>query len=386
VPRRPSLLAALAASCLLLPLAALLPAASAAPGMLVGIYEPQALYGDPATVFPLLKSLRVQVLRLNLYWGGRLGVAKRRPFDGADPNDPAYDWDAYDRVLREAAQLGMRVVLTIYGTPAWANGGRGLNRAPSSFAELRKFAFAAATRYSGTWTDEAGNPLPQVTYWTAWNEPNNPLFLAPQYRRQGGRWIVQSARDYARICSAIYAGVHAALLPGAKVACGVTAPRGNNNPRSSRPSLAPIAFLRALKAAGLRRFDAYAHHPYYGYPGETPTTRPRAGVQPQQTAITLANIDLLLDELERLYGPTRLWITEYGYQTNPPDPFFGVSWRQQAAYLSQAFALARRHPQVDMMLWFLLKDEPSLAGWQSGLITATGKKKPAFTAFRRLPR
>jgi hypothetical protein len=38
-----------------------------------------------------------------------------------------------------------------------------------------------------------------------------------------------------------------------------------------------------------------------------------------------------------------------------------------------------------MMLWFLLKDDPSLAGWQSGLITTSGRKKPAFAAFKNLP-
>jgi hypothetical protein len=38
-----------------------------------------------------------------------------------------------------------------------------------------------------------------------------------------------------------------------------------------------------------------------------------------------------------------------------------------------------------MMLWFLLKDEPTLFGWQSGLITYGGVKKPAFLAFQHLP-
>jgi hypothetical protein len=37
-----------------------------------------------------------------------------------------------------------------------------------------------------------------------------------------------------------------------------------------------------------------------------------------------------------------------------------------------------------MMLWFLLRDDPNLNGWQSGLMTINGKKKPAFNAFRRL--
>jgi hypothetical protein len=38
-----------------------------------------------------------------------------------------------------------------------------------------------------------------------------------------------------------------------------------------------------------------------------------------------------------------------------------------------------------MFLWFLLRDERRGAeGWQSGLLTASGKKKPAFAAFQRL--
>ena len=80
----------------------------------------------------------------------------------------------------------------------------------------------------------------------------------------------------------------------------------------------------------------------------------------------------------------RVWITEYGYQTNPPDPLFGVSWRKQALFLTEGFVIARTHPRIDMMLWFLLQDEPDVAGWQSGLFTADGKKKPAFGAFQSL--
>ena len=41
-------------------------------------------------------------------------------------------------------------------------------------------------------------------------------------------------------------------------------------------------------------------------------------------------------EVTRLYGNKRIWITEYGYQTNPPDRLFGVCWRNQARYLTQA--------------------------------------------------
>src|SRR5205823_3431021 len=102
-------------------------------------------------------------------------------------------------------------------------------------------------------------------------------------------------------------------------------------------------------------------------------------------AITLANISSLLSTLSRLYGPKHLWITEYGYQTNPPDKQFGVSWAKQASYLTQAFAIARANPRIDMMLWFMLQDEPVLSGWQSGLMTTDHTHKPAFGAFESLP-
>jgi hypothetical protein len=360
------------------------PSASAARGMLTGIYdEPHTLYGNPDQVFPILRQLRTQVLRVNLYWGGRFGAAKRRPFDATDPADAAYDWSLYDRLVNYASQYRVRVLFSIYGTPRWENPA-GVNRAPRVAKDLQDFAFAAAIRYSGTYPGADGRILPAVKLWLAWNEPNNPVFLSPQYRRVGGRWVVQSARDYAAICNAVYSGIHAAPVAGARVACGATAPRGNNSPRSSRPSVSPLAFLRAAKAAGMRRFDAYAHHPYYGGPSETPTTPPRGGRK--ATAVTLGNIRALIAELTRLYGRRPLWLTEYGYQTNPPDRQFGVSLARQAQYLRQAFAIARRNPRITMMLWFMLQDEPILNGWQSGFMTAQGKKKPSYDAFRRLPR
>ena len=82
--------------------------------------------------------------------------------------------------------------------------------------------------------------------------------------------------------------------------------------------------------------------------------------------MTLGNIGDLIKALTQLYGNKRLWITEYGYQTNPPDTLVGVSWAKQAAYLNQAFAIARKNPRIDMMLWFLLKDDPNVGGWQRG--------------------
>jgi hypothetical protein len=90
--------------------------------------------------------------------------------------------------------------------------------------------------------------------------------------------------------------------------------------------------------------------------------------------------------LTRYYGKKHLWITEYGYQTSPQDKRFGVPYKTQAKWLTQSYAIARKNPRIDMMLWFLVRDEPKVGNWQSGLATYTGKRKPAWKAFVKVPR
>ena len=198
--------------------------------------------------------------------------------------------------------------------------------------------------------------------------------LPPSFNARGPTYTRTVARAYARICNAIVNGVHAGQpAAGEKVACGVTAPRAG---------IPPIAFLRAIKAAGAR-FDVYAHHPYPPNQSLPPGGRPRT-----TTWIALGNIDVLQRELRRLYGSRkRLWLTEYGYQTNPPDRY-GISPRLQSRYMKQAYAIAKRNPKVDLLIWFLLRDEREISRWQTGLMFDesynAGARKPSFGRFRCL--
>jgi hypothetical protein len=367
--------------------------------LLVGINdEAFTLYGDPNIAFAQLKSLKTQVIRVNLYWGGnKWGVAKSRPDDPNSPGDPAYDWAIYDRLVRYATQYNIKVVFSILFTPAWANGGKGKNHAPTNFKDLENFAYAAAERYSGLWTppewqQDPSNPttklpLPKVNMWTAWNEPNNPIWLAPQYKRVGKTWRVESAFQYAKICNAIYNGVHSQFLgplPDEHVACGVTGPKGNDAPATRRASVDPLTFLSQAHRFGMKKFDVYAHHPYADIGlKESPTYVPKGKFKRR---VQLGNLNLLMKLLTRYYGKKHLWITEYGYQTSPQDKRFGVPYKTQAKWLTQSYAIARKNPRIDMMLWFLVRDEPKVGNWQSGLATYTGKRKPAWKAFVKVPR
>ena len=62
---------------------------------------------------------------------------------------------------------------------------------------------------------------------------------------------------------------------------------------------------------------------------------------------------------------------------------------QQAAYLTKAFALAARHSQVKLLIWYLLQDTSptgkptSPLGWYLGLRRVSGTAKPAWYAFAR---
>src|SRR4029453_10357302 len=95
------------------------------------------------------KLLGVEALRVNLYWGGPSGVArKKRPANAVNPNDPAYDWTIYDAMVKQSAENRIKPVFSILWTPSWA--GPAKNMAPRRTIDLRNFAFAAAKRYSGS--------------------------------------------------------------------------------------------------------------------------------------------------------------------------------------------------------------------------------------------
>jgi len=379
--------------------------------LLIGINdEGFTLYGNPAKAFQAIRELKVQVIRVNLYWGGnQWGVANKRPKDATDPGDSSYDWAIYDRLARYAWSNHVQLMFSIVGTPPWANNGKGRTAPPTNYDDLSTFAATAATRYNGFFIPPASQqdptlagptaPLPVVNLWTAWNEPNNPQFLTPQYKKAGSKWVVESAISYAKICDAIYQGIHTVTIdPGALtnttgkykptkeiVACGVTDPRGNDAPSLlKRASVDPLTFLTAAHAAGMGPFDVYAHNPYASAGTESPTYVPKGN---GARRVQFGNLSALFSLLTKYYGQKHLWITEYGYQTNPPDKtVFGTSYANQAAWLTQSVKLARANPRIDIYIWYLIKDEPVLGGWQSGLETAKGVKKPSWTAFVKLPK
>ena len=69
-------------------------------------------------------------------------------------------------------------------------------------ADASAFAAAIARRYNGTWSDGAGGTLPLIRRIEVWNEPNIATYWYPQCRRQGGHFVLDSARQYAALLAA----------------------------------------------------------------------------------------------------------------------------------------------------------------------------------------
>ena len=96
----------------------------------------------------------------------------------------------------------------------------------------------------------------------------------------------------------------------------------------------------------------------------------------------MATIRKLLILARRYFGPKPIWLTEYGYQTNPPDTFLGVPPKRQATLLSLAAMRAWRLPRVAMLIQYLYRDEPQLSRFQTGLLFVDDRPKPSLQAFR----
>jgi hypothetical protein len=327
---------------------ALLPAAHAAssPSPAFGIEDDAWLMYGPGTLsgrLTTLDSLGTRLVRFTLRWDQ---VAPSRPASPRNPSDPAYEWGQFDTVLRALHADGIQTVVTLYGAPTWSNGGHPPNWLPSKgYAD---FAYAASKRF------------PWVHQWTVWNEPNGRTFSVPV-----------SAKAYVRqLLNPAYASLHQASSAN-MVAGGVT------SPRKTPSGVSPLAFMLGMKAAGAR-LDAYAHNPYPVSPHETPFHSTCADC----TVLTMASLPAIRADVTRAFGASKpLWLTEYGYQTNPPDRLLGVSYAAQARYIGQAALRAWQQPGVTMLIQFLVRDEPSLGGWQSGLFSAAGTAKPSLHAF-----
>jgi hypothetical protein len=377
--------------------------AAAVPGpaaFSTGFVDAQAFQSPSSSVRSLWLTRAQQLgstsVRIGVAWNA-IAPFSRPPggFDASNPGDPDYTWTPLDASVRDATAHGQTVVLLLNRAPNWAEGPNrpryvlqgAWDPSPSAFAA---FAHAVALRYSGHFPDplDPGRMLPQVSYFQAWNEPNLPAYLMPQWVRGPHRSIVaESPVLYRALLNAFYAAVKA-VQPQAVVLAAGTAPYGDP-PGVDR--MYPLVFLRDMfcLTSTLRplpcpdppHLDVLDHHPYNL--GLAPTIP--ASVPNDLAAPDLDKIWHVLHVAQRAHhvlpaGPKSLWVTEIDWSTSRPVP---LTQAVQAAYLSEGFYELWRQ-DVTHVYWFQLRDPPgekdSFGG--GGLYFVDGAAKLAATAFR----
>jgi hypothetical protein len=328
-----------------------------------------------------MQSMGVHALRVVLYWRDVAPSpnAKARPsFDATNP--ASYNWGQYDALISSAQALGWQVLLTVTGpVPRWATPGGMDHLTRPDPLDYQQFMTAVGRHYGS-----------YVKLISIWNEPNVPLYLLPQY--VGG--VPASPWIYRGLFEAGYAGLKAsgANFSGMKVLMGETEPVGN------AINVAPLTFLRMalclntsykmLSTCSMLPAAGYAHHPYSLVKG--PLYNP-----PSPNDVTIGVLGRLVTALNRAAaaGAVRpglpIYVTEFGIQSNPPDPYAGVPLATQAEYWSIAAHIAYRIPRVVSFSQYLLRDNAlpagkgsgHYAGFFTGLEFSNGRKKPAYAGF-----
>jgi hypothetical protein len=343
-------------------------AASAAPRMYVGFHDdPNFRWENRRTeMLDQARSANATIVRTLVTWAN---VAPTRPANAANPFDPAYRFEDIDELVRNTQARDMEVLLTIWGTPKWANGGKTPNYMPKRVSDLTAFSKALALRYSGRY-----DGYPFVRFYSIWNESNLQLFLAPQFDAKGKSI---APRNYAKLAAASYAGIKAGNA-SAKIAIGSTSSAGRDKPLAGKSAThSPGRFAQLVAAANPRlKFDAWAQHPYPVPARMKPLQKVK---WPNVTLSAFPRFERSLDTWFKRKG-VRIWITEYGHEVKQDGEPNGITRAQQAAYAAQALAVAKKDPRTDMFIWFVFRDHPTSL-WQSGLRTTSGAAKPSLSRF-----
>jgi hypothetical protein len=354
------------------------------------------------------KALGVDIVKVRVNWRDMSPATKP-----ADPTDPAaYDaahWALYDAVVRGAKQRGMDVYLMLGGhAPPWASQPspkglpNGVHRPdPALFGQ---FVQAIGKRYSGTYMATNGtyfdpNPLPRVTIWSVWNEPNLVSWLSPQK---------DAPAIYRNLLYAGFDGLSASGHSADTLLYGELVPFGASPGKRRRP----LEFLREV---------ACVDSSYRPYTGSTARKHgcdkfrplPGTGVAlhpytfaggpsvkfPNKDEVSIGQLSRMVSAVDKLTrkkrfastGRQAVWSTEFGIQSDPPDPV-QTPIKKVPAYLGESEWIAFKNPRVVAWSQYPFVDDPVAksgpnrhAGFQSGIKFENGRQKTGVYAAFRLP-
>ncbi|MGA2925455.1 MAG: hypothetical protein ABSG43_05575 [Solirubrobacteraceae bacterium] len=460
MPSSRSLLVAvgLAAALVSIRLVALPARALASTNQIAIIEDDPHMLSDPVDTLAVLRKLGARVVRVNLTWSSvapNPRSTQRPSFNAADPGAyPASGWAAFDNIDIAAKKAGIQVDFIISGgAPRWAeNWSQIAPPKPNppgplynptfawfpSASQYGLFARAVGTRYNGKYVPNGSTtPLPRVSFWTIFNEPNFGEDLGPQ--AIDGSTVPTAPGMYRQLVDAGWSALQATghstktdtILIGELAARGLSATKPRSQILGGLPGAysqtKPLLFIQMLycvnssyqelrgraaslvgcptTAAGSRAFrrsnpglfqaSGFGAHPYPLAEGQSlpPTTDGPHG-DPDYTAFSqLPNLWHALDRLNAMYGSGthfKIYNDEYGYITEPPHPpdSIGrfVSPATAAYYINWAEYLSYKWPRVvsymQYPVWDAGPNPGPYQGFSAGLMTAAGAPKPAFYSYR----
>jgi hypothetical protein len=331
------------------------------------------VYSNEAAAFEHVRATGSRTTLSALRWNAIAPAQQPADWNPEDPADPHYDWSFFDAWVLRAVEAGLTPIFDVRGAPKWAqrcsaiSGDAVCNPDP---AALAAFTRAAVKRYSGTF----GN-LPDVRYWQALNEPNLSLFLEPQF--DGNAPV--SPDLYRTLLNTFYAAVKS-VQPADLVVMGGLGPIAVPG-----YTIGPMAFARRLlcmtggnkhprplpgDCGGGIDADIFDIHPYTtGGPTHKggPNDVQMGDLWKLQTLLAAAD---RAGRINSVYKHTPLWITEFGWDSNPPDPG-GLSMKIEKQWIAEAVYEAWREGITNFM-WYSLDDFPPESNVPFGESLQTG--------------
>jgi hypothetical protein len=342
-------LAALAVS--VVALTAMAPAASALPGDFWGV-SPQ---NPPSPEqFQRLRAGGVDSVRIPISWGST------QPFSGTEAN-----FASSDQLIAGAAAAGLNVLPFVYDAPAWAVTparvpGPGDAKAPKTLpvktgaqrAAWANFLALVVARYGPGGSFWVANPAlaeSPIRTWQIWNEENFKYFV-----------VRPSPSDYGKLINVSYAAIKS-VDRSAKLILGGMFSEPHEAQFKRKPPQAYFAtdFLEGVyeTTPGVKsKFSGVSLHPYTG--------------KYQELTADIEAFRLVLKQNHD--AGKKLWITEIGWSSEPPDPVhnaFAKGPKGQATQLKGAFSLFKSKAakwKLQRIYWFSVDDQPNSCNFCDG--------------------
>ncbi|MCC6904210.1 MAG: hypothetical protein IT326_00105 [Anaerolineae bacterium] len=291
----------------------------------------------------------------------------------------SYDWFRTDRIVQQAEQQGLYLLVRIDRPPFWAQADGGAtpleNAPPADLQDMEDICYAIAARYKG-----------RIHAYQVWNEPN----LAREWGEQP-----PDPAAYVRLLERCYVGIKAGD-PDALVISAGLAPTGTGFP----VAMPDDEYLQAMyDAGGAQFFDMLGlNAPGYAAP---PQTDPAVTVSNPEYGGFRWNAFRHVEDMRRIMvangdAHKQVAILEMGWTTdriNPDYKWFAVSPQEQAEYLAGAYWYARQHwqPWAGIMTTIYIPDPYwdssreeywwgiTFPGWPEPIY------RPAYFALKGLP-